>query len=70
MFGMYVEPLNDPTFILVSDPAACREGVEEIPAKICYAEGCPQVKPSIWTKIAIQPNTDTIWMETGTHHNN
>lgn len=39
------------------------KGVREIPADIRYTDG----NPSMWTAVAIRPNTDTIWMETGTN---
>ena len=40
----------------------CREGVGEIPTDASYTDGS-RGNPSTWTGVAIQPNTDTIWME-------
>ena len=52
----------------VAAPVGCREGIVEIAADAQYTEGSSRGNPPTWTALAIQPNTDTIWMETGTNH--
>lgn len=51
-------------------PVDYGEGVGEIPLDAWYADGSSWGKPPTETEVAIQTNTDTIWMEIRTNHSN
>ena len=46
-------------------PSPFREGQGPIPSDEWYADGSSRVQPAVWTAVAIQPETDTIWFDTG-----
>lgn len=58
-------PSKSPTPIPVAAPAACREGVGEIPSDAWYTDGSSPGHLCTWSSITIQPQTETICMETG-----
>ena len=41
------------------------EGQAPIPSTAWYADGSSRGQPTIWTALAIQPETDTIWFDNG-----
>lgn len=61
-----MEHVDPPAFIPAEAPAACKEGVGETPTDARYTGGSIWANCSIWTAVTIQPNVDTIWLETGT----
>ena len=46
-------------------PSPFREGQGPIPSDEWYADGSSRVQPAVWTAVAIQPETDMIWFDTG-----
>ena len=61
----YVDLPNPPPPIPVVAFVACREGMGKIPADAWYTDGPSQGDKPTWTVVAILPNTDNLWMETG-----
>ena len=60
----YVDPANASTPIPVAAPAACREGLGEIPTDARYTDGSSKANSfCTWTAVTIQPNTDAIWLK-------
>ena len=41
------------------------EGWAPIPSDAWYSDGSNRGQPAVWTAVAIQPETDTIWFDTG-----
>ena len=64
----YVDPPDALSPISVAAPAACRKGMGEIPSDAWYTDESSQGNQLMWTAVTVQPNTDTIWMETGMNH--
>lgn len=60
----YVDPPNAPRLFLVAS-VACRERTEKISTDAWHPDGSIPGNPLTCITVAIQPNTDTIWMETG-----
>lgn len=65
--GEYVDPPNACIPISMLPPMSCRERIGEIPTHSWYTDKSSWGNPPTWTAVTIQPNTDTIWMETGTN---
>lgn len=64
----YGEPPMASLYFCDSRPATCGEGMKEIPADACYRGGSGPGSQATGTAVAIRPNTDTFWMETGMNH--
>ena len=46
-----------------------QEGRVPIPSDTWYTDRSSRGQPAVWTAIAIQPETDTIWFDTGAGQN-
>lgn len=61
----YADLPNAHVSIPVADRMANSKGMKKIPIDAWCTDGSSWGNSPTWTTVAIQPNTDIIWMETG-----
>ena len=61
----YVVEKSAPVPIEETEASSFQEGQEPIPLDAWYTDGSSRGQPAVWMAVSIQPETDTIWFDTG-----
>ncbi|XP_054543882.1 uncharacterized protein LOC129144682 [Talpa occidentalis] len=61
-----MEPNSEACIEAEPEASPYKEGRAPIPAEAWYTDGSSRGQPASWTAVAVHPETDTIWFETGT----
>ena len=61
----YVDEKSAPVPIEETEASSFQEGQEPIPLDAWYTDGSSRGQPAVWMAVSIQPETDTIWFDTG-----